>query len=496
MQRSIVLAALAFLTPVWLAASDAQAAGGRVHAQMGLDAWFCYLEHDETMLPGLSHFLSDDNLWYAYYSGCLFPDWGYPAGINRDAGEDGHWREFLDQYFDVLRAKYPPPWEYDAKRHIAFFFGVVTHDLTDLPWHFNEGNHVAFENRAGQKDMKNADYDGICHLFAEADYGKFPVLRGSLWFPTDDILEAFARRGKKVLPEQLEAGRQLLSAGSLGSAAFGAFAYWRNKMKYPWTNRHYQDYYYGGVQHGAALTAMCIRYWYARLQDWSCLQNMPAYSCRPPGYIAHAPCRDTTISSASPENNAGSEPLLDVSRDADGGERRALLQFTLDDVPADAKIASARLWLYRLGVPPKDSAREKELEVYAVNRAWEAGHGVTNEVFGIDGRAASAGETTWTTPWQAAGCDGADADRSATPIASTVETSSDGAGAWQTWDVSDVTRQWLVKPESNHGLLLRLVSLSGKATFVSSEAFNSREDDYCGGNRIEQRPMLIIRTSR
>jgi hypothetical protein len=482
----------------WFLALGAYAAGGRVHEQMGRQGWSLYLAHDEAMLPGLASFLSDDDLWHAYYSGCLFPDWGFAAGgVNRDPGEDCHWREFLDGYLGVLRAKYPPPWEHEAKRHIAFFFGAVTHDLTDIPWHFNEGANVAFENRGKTEDgTPDANLDTVCHLFTQANYGTLPGLQGSLWFPMDDILEAFAKRGKPVPAEQIEAGRRLLSAASVGTAAFGSLAYWQNKIKYPWTQQHYEDYYYGGVQHGAALSAMSIRYWYARLQDSSCLQNMPAYSCRPPGYIAHAPCRDSSIDSALPDNNAGAEPLLEVARDDAGNERRALLQFTLDDVPSAAKIVSANLWLSFAGPRGPDSAKEAVIDAYAVNRAWNAGHGVTNAVNGVDGRPASDDETTWKKPWQVPGCDGACDDRDATPAASAAISPSDRKGAWKAWDVTGLVQRWVAQPPSNHGVLLRLATPTGEATFIASEAFKSREDNYCGGTRIEQRPMLIIQTAR
>ncbi len=492
MRRYIVTLGMA---AIWLLALGAYAAGGRVHAEMGRQGWFYYLAHDEPMLPELGSFLSDDDLWHAYYSGCLFPDWGYAAGgVNRDAGEDCHWREFLDRYFEVLRAKYPPPWDHETKRHIAFFFGAVTHDLTDLPWHFNEGANVAFENRGHLEDVKpNADLDSVCHLFTQADYGTLPGLQGTIWFPRDDLLEAFAKRGKNVPPDQLEAGRRLLSAASIGTAAFGSLAYWHNKMIYPWTHQHYEDYYYGGVQHGAALSAMCIRYWYARLQNWSCLQDMPDYSCKPPGYVAHAPCRDSSIGSALPDNNAGVEPLLDVSRDDTGNERRSLLHFTLDNVPSAAKVVSAKLWLFFAGWRDSGSEKETVIEAYAVNRTWNAGSGVTNAVNGVGGRAALDGETTWKTPWQMPGCDGPGDDRDVAPAASTPISPADRAGCWKAWDITALVQRWIDKPASNNGILLRLGTPTGEATFISSEAFKSREDDYCGGTRIEQRPMLIVR---
>ena len=470
-------------------ATGADAAGGRVHAEMGRQAWFHYLSKNGEMLPGLSSFLSDDSLWHAYYSGCLFPDWGYPGGINRDTGEDCHWREFLDCYFDVLCAKYPPPWDYETKRRIAFFFGVVTHDMTDLPWHFDEGTNVAFENRGEREDAgHDANLDMICHLFVQAEYGILPGLQGTIWFPMDDILEAFAKRGKAVTAAQIEAGRTLLEAASLGTVGFGSLSYWHFKMKYPWSHRHYEDYYYGGVQHGAALSAVCIRYWYARLHGWSCLQNMPAYSCQPPGYIAHAPCRDTTIGNMLPGHNAGGEPVLEVARDVAGAERRALLHFTLENISKDVPLADARLWLH-----VNDCTEQVVVAAHAVNRAWNAGNGVTDNVNGIEGRPAMKDEATWEAPWQSPGCDHADADRDGVPTDSAMISPPKQGGHWVSWDLTPIATRWLAHPETNHGVLLQIEG-AGKAAFLSSESFKSRSDEFCGGVRIVARPMLILRT--
>lgn len=475
---------------------SAQAAGGRVHEEMGHQAWVRYLLGSPDFLPGLASFLSDDELWNAYYSGCIFPDWGYPGDINRDAGEDSHWGGFQEAYAEILRAKYPPPWSYESKRHIAFFLGAITHGVTDIPWHFNKGPEVAFENRGVTEDkVPHADLDTVCHLFAQAEHGTLPGLALNAWFPEDDLCDAFAKRGKQVTAGQLEAGRHVLTAARVGTVGFGSMAYWRNKMKYPWSHGHYEDYYYGGVQHGAALAAMWMRYWYAWFQGGACLQNMPDYNCQAPGYVAHAPCLDTTLDSATPNNNAGAEPRLALYRDAAGNERRILLRFALEGLPANTAVSQAILWLAcsdaTAGVPAENTVAG----LYAVRRPWEAGRGLSNPVKGVSGRPAEGNEATWLAPWALPGCSGMGSDCDAAPAASIALHSPERVGDWCAWDVTDLVRQWVGKPESNAGMMLRLNEGSGQLEFYSSEAFKSREDDYCGGTCIERRPMLVVRTA-
>ena len=493
-----------------MAAPCAWAAGGRTHAEMGLHAWRDYLHDVEPMLPGLGDFLANDEVRHAYFSGCTFPDWGYNAGINRDASEDSHWAPFLEAYFQVLKEKYPPPWNEEVKKRLAFFFGVVTHDMTDLPWHFTDGrgprsDHVAFEDRAAQEEKQgHADYDMACHIFTEMDFGPLPGMQADngprrLWFPYDDILAAFARQGVTVTRQSLETGAQNLTAFSNLTVYFGGIPYISMRDKYPWARVHYKDYYYGGIEHGAALTAMWVRYWYARLHGWHYYQDMPDYARKPPEYVPYLGCEDVSLCKKLPDNNTGSEPWLELGGGDD--DRRILIRFSLSDVPKETRVASAKLWMFYAG-KRAEPPRSATIEAYTVNQDWIVGTGQSNEVTGTDGQLAKPREATWAEarrgaqPWKEPGCSGATEDRDPTPVASATIAPTDPVGQWKSWDITSAAQTWVKSPEANHGLILQQAAnadgAGGVLQFCSSEAFKEGADDYCGGRRVALRPILIV----
>ena len=470
---------------------------------MGARCWKNYLSDVEPMLPGMGSLLEGDAVLHAYYSGCVFPDWGYLGGINGDASEDSHWRPFHDDYFEVLKSTCPLPWNEEARKRVAFFLGLITHSVTDIPWHFTDGPRLSFENRAAQcENPCYGNYDMACHIFNEVDCGELPGVRGLLWFPYDDILAAYSKTTRKVTQAQLEAGWKNLTVANNMTILFPMWPYVFIKDKYPWARVHYQDYYYGGVEHAASMNAMWMRYWYARLRGWKYFQQMPEYATKPPGYVPYTGCVDAHLCRALPNHNTGGESWLEVSGDRVEDERRCLIRFDLSDIPEGSKVQSAKLWLFYAGTRGVGLRESKTIEVFKVNQAWGGGTRQSSDYDGVDGQPAQPGEVTWQSAqhevraWKTAGCDATPEDHDAAAVTAAAITPGDPAGVWKAWDITPLVQHWVGHPTENHGVLLKASDESGRRPgilqFYSSEAFKSGPGEFCGAKRVNGRPILIV----
>lgn len=303
--------------PAWVAglpvlltvvfAAGAWAAGGTTHCEMGQRAWDQYLVPERDMLPGLADLRADDDAMRAFYCGCVFPDFGYD-GINADAAEYAHWYPFHNAYFEYIKERFPPPWDSEARRHVAFFLGVICHGVGDTPWHFDEGGDKSFITAAREHDA-NEDADVVAEIFGLVLFRLRPRLAGCYWWACDDALAVFQRCGVAVTRDEIERGCRTQEAEWKKGAMFGPIAYPVFESRYPWTRKHFEDYYYGGVQHGAALTAMCIRQYYARWQGWHVYQNTPLRKVVFPGERPYLPCVNATVSPRQPENGNGGGPF-------------------------------------------------------------------------------------------------------------------------------------------------------------------------------------------
>ena len=43
--------------------------------------------------------------------------------------EDTHWGEYVKVAFDYVSSAYPPPWDEDTERLVAFLFGIISHQV-------------------------------------------------------------------------------------------------------------------------------------------------------------------------------------------------------------------------------------------------------------------------------------------------------------------------------------------------------------------------------
>jgi len=467
-----------------LLCAGAWAAGGRTHREGGARAWDKYLRQPGPSFPGLAELLNEPDTAHAYLSGCIFPDWGY-VNANPGASEASHWGPFLSAYAQYLKETCPPPWDAEARKRIAFFLGVVTHSVTDIPWHFSCGEHRALEGK-GDDMGDGGNYDMGCHIVDQHELGSLPHMEGMTYCPFEDVEAVFARAGVQATHEQLALGIQHLTGATLFTVYFGNFLYKKTLEQIPWSAAHHIDYYYGGVEHMAALTAMWMRWHYSRLSGDYFFQSTPEYSTKPPDYVAYLGCSDTVIDAGAPVDNLGAEPLLEVRGGAN--ERRVLLRFDVSEVPAATSVGQALLWLH---VMP--GSQGNGVEVCRINQAWQEGGGVTSPINGCTGRMASADEATW----RRTGRDGAEWNvpgGGAGEAAAVMDCGGAGPeGGWVSCDITGVVQDWIAHPEANHGLLLKAATEDVRVRFLSSEAFQSDSTGYCGGTRVAYRPALTLK---
>ncbi len=268
-------------------------AGMRTHVEMVDRALRSHLGQAEAMLPGIAKFLADPEVVRALYCGAIYPDWGYD-GINQNAAEASHWWGYQQRYLAHLRKRSGPRWDASTRRSIAFFIGALTHGVTDIPWHFSTAKQQSFLAMSQRKDgaghgKTEVSVDLFCHGGRPLSQ---PMRRW--WWPYQDLLAGF-KPVHKASRAQLVRGRNRQVGLWYAAALLGGVPTRAARSSLPWTLAHYQDYYYGGVDHGAAVSAMLIRHYYALFRGWRVQQQSPDYGKRSPGCLSGRGLRETRI---------------------------------------------------------------------------------------------------------------------------------------------------------------------------------------------------------
>ena len=442
---------------------QAWGAGNGTHVLMGGRMLDVHFDQADEMLGGLAGLFGSEDLRRTFYCGCMFPDWGF-GGMTHGAAEASHWYRFQRGYFAYLKERYPWPWDEEAKRQIAFFMGVLVHGLTDIPWHFSSGGHKAFLRRAEREDgTQHADVELAVDVFAHVEKAIPIRARGALWWPYEDLVTVYARQGLTVTAGQLEEGcRKLMMQWNLG-ATMSAGVHDGLKAGHRWAHANWEDYYFGGAEHGAALASMWIKRAYAGFRGWRYYQNTPSYVETFPRQAKGTACTDAQVFGARLDGGAGDERILALGGDGKSKGGSVLVRFGLSDIKPGTRVRGARLWLYfarRCGGKPTG---DKVIEVYRVNQPWREG-----VVTDGDGGAVSSVTVEADVP----------------------------ARRWVDWDVTSLVRSWIDHPEKNQGMLLRETAASrqhpGIMQFYSSEACRGPADGDGRGETVALRPVLVV----
>jgi len=178
------------------------------------------------------------------------------------------------------------------------------------------------------------------------------------------------------------------------------------------------------------------------------------------GSGGYAGAEDTFINEWDPEATHGADWHLSVRP---RGVQVALLRFDVSELPAAADIAVATLRVHAIRRSNENPTR---LTCWMVNRSWDAS--------AADWTHATADEE-----WEEPGCAGIPGDRSAA-ASQPAELGEPGTSC--TLDVTEMVREWVTNPESNHGLLLGSVGGVGVRYQLGSSGYP----------RGELRPALTV----
>lgn len=470
MTRRVVFTVSALFT---VCCPFAHAIGERAHAEIGRMAVEEHLT-GEALVPGIARLFEDADNLRALYSGCALPDWGF-GGINPDAAECSHWNRFMEAYVALLQRRFPPPWDAEARRQICFFLGVLCHNIADIPWHFDEDGHKSFLTAGYEADgAGHVDIEFACDYFLYAERALEPSVNLEAWFPIDLLTEVFAEAGRPVGREQLVQGTFRSRVMFFGGPPVAAFQRNGRKAKMPWVYDHYDDFYYGGMEHGVATTAVMARYMVARLGGDYFYQNTPLYSSyvrRNDDYMPRLQIEDATVAAGEgsiPERDA---PFLEIGGEG-ASHRYAFVRVDLGDIPLHAALESALLYLHLADAPAPGSsitleACEALTPCAAVLRSRET----------VPVQAPIPGEACMSPP-----------------VAVTVLTIQRSGDGWIEFDITDAASRRVADPTANNGPLLRVAN-AGAATpdvrFHSSEACQREDAPGFGGREVAWRPAFL-----
>jgi len=417
------------------------AAGPLTHSEIGRRAWERYLSQEDDMLPGISRLWDGVDLKQAFYSGCVFPD-TMQGGVNDDAAEYAHWYPYQRDYLELLTKEAPPPWDRETARRVAFFLGVVCHGAADVPWHFDQGPDKSIMTLTQECDGIHHFLDHVGEVYSQVLFDLDGVeVRGHFYCPEGDAFAAFQRGGVKVTRDDIRRGGRRQDGEWRRAALLSPIAYPVFQWRWPWSRAHFEDYYYGGVDHGAALTAVCLRYCYARLNGWHLYQNVHVKNILYSNEDPHAPFRDRTFVIEGGVETEESGATLTIGKSG-GSERQADLWIDVGDIGDAARVHTAELWLYPVRPVPDGSIAFAASQVARADSALSPGCLRQN--------------------------------------------------GWVVFDVTPFVRTWVEQPERNQGVRVKAVAEAEPVEFHSSDAMKARPDGY-GGNVMAYRPILVVR---
>jgi len=476
------------LAPFFLLVAPVFGAGTHTHALAAQAAIQHHLKQAGEMLPGLDRFFLNPAVRQACYCGCCFPDWGFPNDINHDAAETAHWQDYQQTYVERLRKNCGPPWNLATRRRVAFFLGMLSHGLMDIPWHFSHHQHKSLLQMAWDIDHANHGDTEFSMEIVSFNDACLDASTPCVKWPFDDILAAYRGIDDTVTQSQLEDGKILVDSSWTGARMASFVMAERYRQKYPWLARGYRDYYYGGVRHGGAVSALAFREVYAYLHGWRCFQQGPDYARKDTAFARYTGCVDATVLENRPDHNTGGEPFLTLAGGAHGDRAVPLLRFDLKEIPVAAPIRNAKLWLY-LDCRQSAMPRKTIVEAIALKQPWTVGTQQSDAVEGEEGKVAAPGEATWRR-WIETNPLGLPA------VSSTSLRCGTAKGRWVAWDVTTAVRRWVGEPAANFGVALRVrdrdSAPDARWRFVASDALRSRADGLGGGERLAYRPLLIV----
>ncbi|MAE69731.1 MAG: hypothetical protein CME06_04585 [Gemmatimonadetes bacterium] len=247
--------ATAIIPLLFLSTTPTFGAGGSTHFQIA-DRSRSYV--DRASYPDLHRLIRRDYP-KIYRHASYFPDWGYAVPGAGDFGEEAHWPPFQYAAMDHLIDHYPEPWSEHAEKLFTFIAGLTCHGEADDAWHFGD---TAFLRVATDEDQPidgawRTDIEVGCDMFVQVEKRWWFLEHANWWVPVDDLLLIYADLGHtEVAAEQIELGVSLLHTAIALEDMFAWSLYLPFKLRLPWSNANYLDWWDGGVRNDAELSAL------------------------------------------------------------------------------------------------------------------------------------------------------------------------------------------------------------------------------------------------
>ncbi|XP_045442768.1 phosphatidylinositol-glycan-specific phospholipase D isoform X2 [Pipistrellus kuhlii] len=253
----------------------------------------------------------------AYQAGTVFPDAFYPGicqrGRYHEVSESTHWTPFLNASVHYIRGRYPPPWDKDTEKLVAFLFGVTSHMVADVSWH-SLGIEQGF-----LRTMAAMDFHGsYSEAHPAGDFGgdvlsqfefNFNYLARRWYVPVEDLLGIYRTLyGRDAIPKHVIVECSYLQfLGMYGEVMAVSKLYPTFARKSPFLVEHFQDYFLGGLDDMAFWSTRIYRLTSHMLahgtRDCSLPENPLFISCggtrpRPPGSLAQRSTFQRNLTSA------------------------------------------------------------------------------------------------------------------------------------------------------------------------------------------------------
>lgn len=169
--------------------------------------------------------------------------------------------------------------------------------------------------------------------------------------------------------------------------------------------------------------------------------------------------KETHIASNSLDSNMGAEERIRISHGLD----RSLVEFSLGDLPAGAKITAAQLSLYQTAGSEPAAGSSTTILLHRLTKPWVEGSGKATGATIHNG--ASYTTSDGTASWATLG-----GDYDPVPAAQVAPAPASG---WRSWDVTGLVRSWLDGTHPNYGALLLATGDIGTSQFVASDDPNA-----------------------
>lgn len=188
-------------------------------------------------------------------NGAYLVDSGYTME-DHDQGEIPHWEAFIEAYLQLIRAKYPPPYDGpEASQHVATLMGMAAHGITDSTF------DALFYARAEQVEPSGMEsFDTAMDVFLVADMPRHFI--PDYAYDAAMLSEAFTAVAHPIPEKDIDTAVSTAHAGIAAVTTLlykGADDYGE---KYPWGRAHLLD---GTTPGGYAFGAKVVMGYYREL---------------------------------------------------------------------------------------------------------------------------------------------------------------------------------------------------------------------------------------